>query len=116
MGIGAPEPSCVYLIRLGPSVGALKENFLQTALYSSIAKPGGRSGVITEELRIIGHPHIVDLIGGMEAWLEAGKDVAFGEPVSLPQKASFRLISTAKIPNENRRHASLEVDQGAFRG
>ena len=45
---------------------------------------GGRSGVITEELRIIGHPHIVDLIGGMEAWLEAGKDVAFGEPVSLP--------------------------------
>ncbi len=46
---------------------------------------GGRSGAITEELRIIGHPHIVDLIGGMEAWLEAGKDVAFGEPVSLPQ-------------------------------
>ena len=45
---------------------------------------GGRSGVITEELRIIGHPHIVDLIGGMEAWLESGKDVAFGEPVSLP--------------------------------
>ena len=45
---------------------------------------GGRSGVITEELRIMGHPHIIDLIGGMEAWLEAGKDVAFGEPVPLP--------------------------------
>ena len=45
---------------------------------------GGRSGVITEELRIIGHPHIIDLIGGMEAWLEAGKDVTFGEPFALP--------------------------------
>ena len=45
---------------------------------------GGRSGVITEELRIMGHPHIVDLIGGMEAWLKAGKDVAFGDPFPLP--------------------------------
>lgn len=45
---------------------------------------GGRSGVITEELRIIGHPYIVDLIGGMEAWGEAGRPLAFGEPVALP--------------------------------
>ena len=45
---------------------------------------GGRSGVITEELRIIGHPHIIDLIGGMEAWLEAGKPVAFDGPIALP--------------------------------
>ena len=45
---------------------------------------GGRSGGITEELRIIGHPHIIDLIGGMEAWLEAGKPVAFDGPIALP--------------------------------
>lgn len=45
---------------------------------------GGRSGVITEELRIIGHPYIVDLIGGMEAWSENARPVAFDEPVALP--------------------------------
>ena len=45
---------------------------------------GGRSGVITEELRIIGHPYIVDLIGGMESWMENERPVAFGEPVALP--------------------------------
>lgn len=45
---------------------------------------GGRSGVITEELRILGHPHIVDLIGGMEAWSENDRPVAFDEPVALP--------------------------------
>ncbi len=45
---------------------------------------GGRSGVITEELRIIGHPHIIDLTGGMEAWLEAGNPVTFSEPIVLP--------------------------------
>lgn len=45
---------------------------------------GGRSGVITEELRIIGHPYIIDLIGGMEAWSENNRPVAFGEPVALP--------------------------------
>tara|TARA_B100000768_G_scaffold94671_1_gene88487 strand:+ start:10352 stop:10801 length:450 start_codon:yes stop_codon:yes gene_type:complete len=46
---------------------------------------GGRSGVVTEELRIIGHPHIVDLIGGMEQWMENGKPLAFGEPSALAQ-------------------------------
>lgn len=45
---------------------------------------GGRSGVITEELRIIGHPYIIDLVGGMESWLENERPVAFGEPVALP--------------------------------
>ncbi len=45
---------------------------------------GGRSGVITEELRILGHPYIIDLIGGMEAWSENGRPVAFDEPVALP--------------------------------
>lgn len=45
---------------------------------------GGRSGVITEELRIIGHPYIIDLIGGMEAWSENNRPVAFGEPIALP--------------------------------
>lgn len=45
---------------------------------------GGRSGVITEELRIIGHPYIVDLIGGMESWMENERPIAFGEPVALP--------------------------------
>lgn len=45
---------------------------------------GGRSGVITEELRILGHPYIVDLIGGMEAWSENDRPVAFDEPVALP--------------------------------
>jgi rhodanese-related sulfurtransferase len=45
---------------------------------------GGRSGVITEELRILGHPYIIDLIGGMEAWSENERLVAFGEPVALP--------------------------------
>ena len=45
---------------------------------------GGRSGVITEELRIIGHPYIIDLIGGMESWMENERPVAFGEPVALP--------------------------------
>ena len=45
---------------------------------------GGRSGVITEELRILGHSYIVDLIGGMEAWSENDRPVAFDEPVALP--------------------------------
>ena len=45
---------------------------------------GGRSGVITEELRIIGHPYIVDLIGGMEVWSENNRPVVFDEPVALP--------------------------------
>jgi len=45
---------------------------------------GGRSGVITEELRILGHPHIIDLIGGMEAWSENARPVVFDEPVALP--------------------------------
>lgn len=45
---------------------------------------GGRSGVITEELRIIGHPYIIDLIGGMEAWSENNRPVSFEEPVALP--------------------------------
>jgi rhodanese-related sulfurtransferase len=47
---------------------------------------GGRSGVVTEELRIIGHPHIVDLIGGMERWMENEKPLDFGLPVPLAQK------------------------------
>ena len=41
---------------------------------------GGRSGVITEELRILGHPYIVDLIGGMEAWSENDRPVVFDAP------------------------------------
>jgi len=45
---------------------------------------GGRSGVITEELRIIGHPYIIDLIGGMEAWSENNRPIVFDEPVALP--------------------------------
>ena len=45
---------------------------------------GGRSGVITEELRILGHPYIVDLIGGMEAWSENERPVVFDAPVALP--------------------------------
>lgn len=45
---------------------------------------GGRSGVITEELRSIGHPYIIDLIGGMEAWSENNRPVVFDEPVALP--------------------------------
>lgn len=47
---------------------------------------GGRSGVVTEELRIIGHPHIIDLIGGMERWMENEKPLDFGLPVPLAQK------------------------------
>ncbi len=47
---------------------------------------GGRSGVVTEELRIIGHPHIIDLIGGMERWLENKKPLDFDVPVPvMPQ-------------------------------
>ena len=45
---------------------------------------GGRSGVITEELRIIGHPYIIDLIGGISEWTEADLPVVFGKPVALP--------------------------------
>ena len=45
---------------------------------------GGRSGVITEELRILGHPYIVDLIGGMEAWSQNERPVVFDAPVALP--------------------------------
>jgi len=45
---------------------------------------GGRSGVITEELRIMGHPYIIDLIGGMEEWTNNNAPVAFGAPVALP--------------------------------
>ena len=45
---------------------------------------GGRSGVITEELRILGHPYIVDLIGGMEAWSGNEQPVEFDAPVALP--------------------------------
>jgi len=45
---------------------------------------GGRSGVIAEELRILGHPHIIDLIGGMEAWKQSGRDVSFEKATSLP--------------------------------
>jgi len=45
---------------------------------------GGRSGVITEELRIIGHPYIIDLIGGISDWTEADLPLAFGEPIALP--------------------------------
>ena len=46
---------------------------------------GGRSGVVTEELRIIGHPHIFDLIGGMSQWIENERPLAFGPPETLPQ-------------------------------
>ena len=45
---------------------------------------GGRSGVITEELRIIGHPYIIDLIGGISEWTEADLPVVFDKPVALP--------------------------------
>jgi rhodanese-related sulfurtransferase len=45
---------------------------------------GGRSGVIVEELRILGHPHIIDLIGGMEAWQQEGRDVSFEKAIPLP--------------------------------
>ena len=48
---------------------------------------GGRSGVVTEELRIIGHPHIVDLTGGMEQWMENDRPLAYDEPAPLAQKA-----------------------------
>ena len=47
---------------------------------------GGRSGVVTEELRIMGHPHIFDLIGGMEQWMENDGALAFDEPIPLAQK------------------------------
>ena len=46
---------------------------------------GGRSGVVTEELRIIGHPQIFDLIGGMEQWMANDQPLAFGAPATLPQ-------------------------------
>lgn len=49
---------------------------------------GGRSGVITEELRILGHPYIVDLIGGMEAWSENERPVVFDAPVALPYRSA----------------------------
>lgn len=45
---------------------------------------GGRSGVISEELRIQGHTCIIDLLGGMEAWSENERPVVFGPPVALP--------------------------------
>jgi rhodanese-related sulfurtransferase len=45
---------------------------------------GGRSGVITEELRIIGHPYIIDLTGGISDWTGANLPIVFGEPVALP--------------------------------
>ncbi|MBO74985.1 MAG: hypothetical protein CMD33_06910 [Flavobacteriales bacterium] len=45
---------------------------------------GGRSGVISEELRIQGHPYIIDLLGGMEAWSENERPVVVGAPVALP--------------------------------
>jgi hydroxyacylglutathione hydrolase len=45
---------------------------------------GGRSGVITEELRIIGHPYIIDLIGGISEWTEADLPVVYDKPVALP--------------------------------
>jgi rhodanese-related sulfurtransferase len=48
---------------------------------------GGRSGVITEELRIIGHPHIIDLIGGMERWMENKRPLDFDVPVPLAHGA-----------------------------
>ena len=48
---------------------------------------GGRSGVVTEELRLIGRPHIIDLIGGIEQWVESKKPLAFDEPVPLAQRA-----------------------------
>ena len=46
---------------------------------------GGRSGVVTEELRIIGHPQIFDLIGGMEQWMVNDQPLAFDAPAPLPQ-------------------------------
>ncbi|MAI24164.1 MAG: hypothetical protein CL828_08910 [Crocinitomicaceae bacterium] len=45
---------------------------------------GGRSGVISEELRIQGHTYIIDLLGGMEVWSENERPVVFGAPVALP--------------------------------
>lgn len=48
---------------------------------------GGRSGVVTEELRIIGHPHIFDLIGGISQWIENDRPLSFDPPASLPQLA-----------------------------
>jgi rhodanese-related sulfurtransferase len=45
---------------------------------------GGRSGVVTEELRLLGHPMIIDLIGGMERWLEANGEVHWNEAIPLP--------------------------------
>ena len=62
------------------SLKALPEN--RPALV--YCEAGGRSGVITEELRILGHPYIVDLIGGMEAWSENERPVVFDAPVALP--------------------------------
>jgi len=47
---------------------------------------GGRSGVITEELRVIGHPYIIDLVGGMEQWNENQFPVSFEDPVPLPSE------------------------------
>ena len=46
---------------------------------------GGRSGVVTEELRIIGHPRIVDLIGGISSWSDANRPVVFDPPVEIPR-------------------------------
>ena len=46
---------------------------------------GGRSGVVTEELRILGHPNVVNLIGGMEMWAENDLPVAFHSPIPLLQ-------------------------------
>ena len=45
---------------------------------------GGRSGVVTEELRLLGHPMIIDLIGGAERWVEAKRDLHFGDATPLP--------------------------------
>ena len=44
---------------------------------------GGRSGVITEELRILGHPEIYDLIGGVEGWVAASMPITSGKPVPI---------------------------------
>ena len=46
---------------------------------------GGRSGVMTEELRIIGHPRIVDLFGGISSWSDANRPVVFDPPVEIPR-------------------------------
>jgi rhodanese-related sulfurtransferase len=98
---GALEiPLSVVLWRLDPDTETSGPKLPLDARVMLICRQGYSSSLAASQLREIGFTHATDVIGGVEAWLAAGR----------PSARRARLIST-RAPLTRSREAEKEFDE-----